>query len=379
MTEKNGLELVGHISLDGAGDLMQIDVIDGVAYVAHAGRSGLGTSIFEVSDPRKPRVLSVIEAPPGTHSHKVQVTDEIMIVNHEKNPSQDADEWSAGVNVFDVSDPSRPREIGFFATTGEGVHRMTFWEPPYAYVSATEDGFVGRLLKIIDLSDPTAPTEAGRWWLPGSHVAGGEEPGWDVGEREYAMHHALLDGPVAYCSWWDGGMVVLDVSDVARPAMISHLELDPSESSCTHTALPLPGRSLVVLADEAVEDNCREVPKRIRLVDTADPAAPRVVNMLPVPEGDYCDRGGRFGPHNLHENRPGRMVDTDTVYVTYFNAGVRVFDLGDPSDPKEIAYYVPEAPPGQSAIQLNDLVVTQDGLIFVTDRIGGGLYIFEHL
>ena len=38
---------------------------------------------------------------------------------------------------------------------------------------------------------------------------------------------------------------------------------------------------------------------------------------------------------------------------------------------------MPEAPPGKKSIQLNDLLVDQNGLIYVSDRFGGGLYIFE--
>jgi hypothetical protein len=102
-----------------------------------------------------------------------------------------------------------------------------------------------------------------------------------------------------------------------------------------------------------------------------------VVSTFPVPEGDFCDRGGRFGPHNVHEGRPGSLIDGSTVYLTYFNAGVRVYDVSDATAPREIAWFIPDAPPGQPAIQLNDILVAADGLIYVTDRLAGGLYILE--
>jgi hypothetical protein len=75
--------------------------------------------------------------------------------------------------------------------------------------------------------------------------------------------------------------------------------------------------------------------------------------------------------------RPGSLVDSNTIYVTWFNAGLRVVDIGDASRPREIAYYVPEAPPGRSSIQFNDVLVAADGLVYVTDRFTGGLYILE--
>ena len=54
-----------------------------------------------------------------------------------------------------------------------------------------------------------------------------------------------------------------------------------------------------------------------------------------------------------------------------------MYDTADPEDPREIACYVPEPPTGQPVIQLNDVLVSDDGLIFVTDRVRGGLYILR--
>jgi streptogramin lyase len=65
------------------------------------------------------------------------------------------------------------------------------------------------------------------------------------------------------------------------------------------------------------------------------------------------------------------------VFATYFSAGVRVYDLADPSDPVEVAHWIPEPPPGQAAAQINDLFVDATGLIWVTDRVTGGLYVLQ--
>ena len=85
----------------------------------------------------------------------------------------------------------------------------------------------------------------------------------------------------------------------------------------------------------------------------------------------------RFGPHNLHENRPGSLISDREIYVTYFNAGLRVYDLAEPTNPREVAYYVPQTPPGQKAVQINDVFVDTDGLMYISDRAGGGVYILE--
>jgi hypothetical protein len=85
----------------------------------------------------------------------------------------------------------------------------------------------------------------------------------------------------------------------------------------------------------------------------------------------------RFGAHNLHENQPGAYRSERLVFATYFSAGVRVYDLADPEHPAEAAHWIPQPPPGQPVAQVNDLFVDAEGLVWVTDRIGGGLYVLE--
>jgi hypothetical protein len=170
-------------------------------------------------------------------------------------------------------------------------------------------------------------------------------------------------------------MVVLDVSDMTAPRKLARLAWQPGGS--THTCLPLPGRKLVVVTDEQVVDGPEAEARLVRVVDVADPASPRVVGVCPPPERLFADL--RYGPHNLHENRTGGYVSERFVFVTYFNAGLRVYDLEDPTVPREVAHWVPEPPAGQAAPQLNDLFVDSDGLVWVTDRYSGGLYVLEPL
>ncbi len=373
------MRLVGHSDLNGHGDGMHVNLKDGYAFVAHMGDSQVGTSVVDVSDPTRPRVVAEIETPAGTHSHKVQVVGDVLIVNHERygvSPDASASCWSAGIKLYDVSKPDQPREVGFLPTPGKGVHRPTYWEPPYAYLSGTDEGFTDQFLIIADVSDPSRPREVGRWWMPGMHAAGSERPTWPEGRR-YALHHALVRGDRAYCGWWDAGLVILDIADKSRPKLASHLDFGARVSGCSHTALPIPGKDVLIVTDESTANGCQEVQKQVRVVDISDERNPKVVALFPVPEGDFCTRGGRFGPHNLHEMRPGTLVDRETVYLTYFNAGIRLVNIADRLHPREVGYFIPEAPPGRATIQLNDLIVGADGLIYVTDRFAGGLYILE--
>jgi hypothetical protein len=381
------IRLVGHSDLNGHGDCMHVNLKDGFAFVGHMGESRVGTSVVDVSDPTRPRVATQLETPTGTHSHKVQVVGDVLLVNHERSGFEpQARDWRAGLKVYDVSRPAQPREIGFLPTPGKGVHRMTYWEPPYAYISGSDAGYIDQFFIAVDLSDPTQPREVGRWWFPGQHAAGGETPSWVPSEghrggfpstKRYALHHALVRGQRAYCGWWDAGLVILDIANLGKPTLVSQLDFGSDVSHATHTACPVPGRDLVVVTDEEVDFDCTGLPKQVRMVDIADERNPRVIATFPRPEGDYCARGGRFGPHNVHEMRPGTLVDPNTVYVSYFNAGLRVYDVADARQPREIAAYVPSPPPGRASIQFNDLLVGPDGLIYITDRHTGGLYILE--
>ncbi len=363
--DARGLRLLGHSDLGGYGDGMQVLREGDALYVGHFGPSGMGTSILDVRDPAKPVLVRQLPAPPGTHTHKVQVADGLLLVNHER--FRGSQSWSAGMAVYRLDEPFEPRQIGWFETGGQGVHRIVWHGDRYAYLSATADGFDHRIWVIVDLADPAHPLEAGRWWWPGPVPAG----------KRYAAHHALVHGERAYLGFWDAGMVILDISDVTRPRQVARLNWSPGGN--THTCMPLPSRELVVVTDEATAERCQEEQKLVRIVDVRDETSPVVLATCPPPEGDFCQRGLRFGPHNLHEHRPcpgGYRSDT-LVFVTYFNAGLRVYDLADPLAPTEVAHWVPVPPPGQEAPQSNDVFVAASGLVYLTDRAGGGLDILE--
>lgn len=366
----DGFHQIGHSDLGGFGDGMQVMPYGEVLYVGHFGPSGKGTSILDISDPTRPELVSQWDAPTGSHTHKVQVADGLLLVNHELFRSDGP--APVGVAIYDLADPFQPRRVGFFDTGGRGVHRIVYEGGPLAYVSATPPGFTGRIWLIIDVSDPADPREVSRWWWPGMWEAGGETPDWPSDE-ERLVHHAMVQDDRAYLGLWDSGMTIVDISDPTRPTTISRLGWD--EGGHTHTCLPLPGRDLVVVTDEAITDGCDGDRHMVRVVDVSDETAPFVRSICPVPDGDFCDRGLRFGAHCLHENRPGSYRSTEIVFVTYFNAGLRVFDLTDADRPIEVAHWIPECPPDQAACQINDVYVAADHTVYATDRVNGGVYI----
>jgi len=104
------------------------------------------------------------------------------------------------------------------------------------------------------------------------------------------------------------------------------------------------------------------------------------------PYPSFHDKGARFGPHNLHhwQNNPHLESRDDRLYLAYFNAGLRVFDIADPYRPQEIAYYVPPDPPLRRGLlpdklvtQSEDVLVDSRGYIYVTDK-NWGVHILEY-
>jgi hypothetical protein len=375
-SEQHGLELVGHTDLDGKGDAMQVMRNGDVLYVGHMGDFGVGTSVVDIADPSRPTVIRQIGVPKGTHSHKVQLGDGLLLANHEQYPYGVGVPESTGLLVYDVAKPTEPRQIGFLPIDGLGVHRIWFAGGRYAYASARESGYRNRILIVVDLEDPTHPRLASRWWWPGQHERDADPLPAD---SDIGAHHVIVGADRAYGGYFDAGVVLYSVRGDGSLALISSLSWADRAGGHphTHTALPLGTRKLLVVTDEAIEPDCEGARKDIHMVDISDEQHPREIARFPVPQGDYCSRGLRFGPHNLHENRPGTFQSDRIVFATYFNAGLRVYDASDAHTPREIASYVPEPPAGQAAIQLNDVLVGDDGLIFVTDRLRGGLYILR--
>ena len=349
----SGFRVVSHSDLGGCGDGMQVLRHGDALYVGHYGQSGMGTTVLDVSDAARPRIVDQWPAPSGTHTHKVQVADGLMLVNEER--FKKADSWTAGMVVYDVADPLAPRRVGRFDCGGEGVHRIVWTGGAYAHASATPVGHADRIWLVID---PRGRREVARWELDEPVPAG----------KRYAAHHALVEDGVAYLGYGDAGLVALDVADLARPHKLWRLDWEGGGG--THTCLPLAGRGLVAVTDEQMTDGPDAPPRHVRLVDVRER---RVVAVCPEPQGDFTAQPNRFGPHNLHENREGSYRSATLLFVTYFNAGLRVYDVADAERPVEVASWLPDDP----APQTNDLFVEAGGRVWVTDRFTGGLTCLE--
>ena len=100
---------------------------------------------------------------------------------------------------------------------GTGLHRLWYVGGRWAYASALLDGFSDYILITIDMQDPKKPRLAGKYWLPGMNVAAGEKANWPTKNGRFGLHHAIIHDDIAYCSWRDACLVVVDVKDKANP------------------------------------------------------------------------------------------------------------------------------------------------------------------
>ncbi len=401
------MTLIGHSDIGGRGDGLQLMVHRGHAYVAHPWSQGF--SIVDVRDPKNPKTVNYVPAPANTWNIHLQTHDDLLLVINALDLFADVETftdekvyytqsvgetiaskkreraWTAGMSIFDISVPDKPRKIGQLDVEGVGFHRLWYVGGRYAYASALLDGFTDYIFVTIDMADPTKPVLVGQWWLPGMNRAAGEAPDWGDGKR-YALHHALVHGDTAYACWRDGGLTLLDIKDHSAPKLIKHHNWCPPYGGGTHSPLPLPGRELLVVADEAVLDNEEDGRKHTWIFDIRVPENPISISTFPIPaEIDYTKKGGHFGPHNLHENRPGSFISETLIFATWQNAGIRAFDISDPYHPVETGALVPAGPtvmtdrrPGRpKVIQSADVFVDANGLIYATDY-NAGLEIIEY-
>ena len=385
---KKNIEKLGYLDLnDKPGFQMAMQKVKGNYYLYMASIKHPGWAVIDVTDPKKMRYIRWIDDPggkAGTSCLKIQVADGIMITSISgslawltgTNPS---DPYDAGIYIWDVkTDPEYPKVLSFFATGGRGVHRSFYNGGKYAHLSAGAPGFHGYIYRIIDVSNPEKPVEAGRWWLPEQWEAGitGKLGAGLPGSIERLNVPGLhgppyIKGHYAYCGWGAGGIVILDISDIAVPKLVGRLKLMPPLSggfagARCHTVLPMSGRDIAIVTNEGErfpafnKEKLQGVPQPLNIigvVDIADVTNPTLIATFPYPEvppgypyKNFNEVPGvgapPFGPHNLHEPHGMACLEDrqDRVYNCYFHAGLRVYDISDRFVPKEIAYFLPEDP-----------------------------------
>ena len=394
-------KLLGHHALAGFGGMgegMAVQLAkDGrrIIWLAHESAPKNFTAV-DVSDPRNPKIVVQTDLPQSfMRSNSLELSGDIMAVAYQ---TQKVGLQPAGFELFDISTPEHPKSIAFVDASGphsRGVHQLWFCDGEYVHMAAGAADFTpthpsdDQFYRIFDVRKPAKPAEVGRWWLPGTRQgdsapppARHQAPAIDRGFRAHNTNVYKERPDRCYLGYIDAGMFVLDISDKANPKPICQWDNSPPYTGFTHTVLPLFKRNLLVVTDESTTDNAADWPKLIWLLDLREETRPVPIATCPMPPVDaYKGRGGRFGAHNIFENTPSPAAwhSEDVVIGTFFNGGLRAYDISNAYQPKEIAAFVPPAPPLSPAgsIQLNDVFVDDRAIVYTVDRFTGGLYILE--
>jgi hypothetical protein len=270
------------------------------------------------------------------------------------------------------------------------------------------------MTQVYDLSDPSKPRFIRNFGLAG------QQPG-ATGDVPVELHGPISIGPAGNRVYFGygtnkAGMVqIVDrkklIEGPPEPTAanllypeVGRLVLPPNVGA--HTAFPLlkmdiaefardkegSTRDFIAVVDESLVNECQEARQMLWIADITVESRPFGVASFTVPEasGDFCSRGGRFGTHSSNENFTP-IYYRRILFLAYFNAGVRALDVRDPYHPREVAYFIPPITATTEprcvkvagvdrckvAIQTNNVDVDDRGYIYAVDRAGTGLHILE--
>jgi hypothetical protein len=398
--QAQNVDQVGFSALDGryGGFKIAIRHTANDKWYLYTGHSfNQGWSIVDITDPANPRFVKFI--PYVTDDKRIltaQVTlhDNLMITA--LNTFEPQENPKPAILLWDISDPENPKQVGSWQGGATGSHRNSYPGGKYAYLSTSYPGFKMHIMVILDVSDPAHPKEVGKWWQPGQKDG---EPQSPYPEGFHGPVNVSPDGKMASFGYTPD-VVNLDISDPASPKLIGKVHMTEPFASVgmqsVHSVLPLWDRKLLYVSSEAQKERCQDNGMNFAgMIDNSNPAKPRLISIFPTPVPppdapytDFCDKGGRFGPHNTSQEihnpaiqQPGNLMD-----VAWFNAGLRIFDISDPRLPKEVGYFMPPERPGlpsQTGAHASDidwseeLAVDARGYIYMNDD-KWGLFVLRY-
>jgi len=381
-----GLSLVGHSSLGGRGGNANMAWAGHCAYV-----SGDGIAVIDVSDPQHPvhvRTLHGAGSDATLETLHAVVTEEraILVTGRYGFWGQTGTGRPAPVDVWDVRDCANPTLITTF-TLPWNAHNLT--------LSADGTRLWNTLpLTAVDLTDPAHPTFLGN--LEDELRAAGQF------KAQYA-HEAWPspDGTRLYVGGQMGGdeeLLVLDVEGwPQRPATVVGRVASPGHSIRPAT---IDGRPFLVNSDESIVNLTAKgcVPDLLTpvggasqpfLTDLSDETAPVVRSQfrLPINEPENCLHQIASGTNaSVHYQDVDDPHDTTFVMASMWNAGLRLIDVRDPDQPREVAYFNPgryrmgDPSGGAMALQSQQMLdqawahsryVPETGHIWLATRSGG--------
>jgi hypothetical protein len=407
-----------------------VRVYDGIAYLAgyNSPQTLFGVLIADVRDPRNMKPLSFVPCEVGTRCNYLRVNRQkkILIINHDgdnSNPTRPAAGQRArtGVSFHDVSNPARPRELGFVPFTPDGAAHGLDADDRYVYSCGQFSSDLQReALSIIDYSDDKAIRQVATWHVPG--MLKGEQfgplnrLGADGKPQIIQCHEIVYYNDRLYIAWRDAGMVILDVKDRTKPTLLATYDYNPPFHGgflgAAHTSLPVVVKEgehpdLVVHTDEIFD--CP--PGFGRILDVSDLKAPEVIKgerpanvvLLSTFRLDFVtDRFDPAKPTFVCPDGAGARAGASThlpvldrrspslVYINWYDEGLRVLDISNPFAPVFVAHFLSPVlgPPATGLTPVGALhkvrhtrEVFQDpdtNLLYLTDGNGGGLMVLRY-
>jgi hypothetical protein len=343
--------------------------------------------VTDVTDPTNPVVVRQIDYPMDGNVAQVTLHGDILITGlarqltkydtthainfmSEFQPEEiPADKLKdEGIIIWDISDPIEPVEVSRWESGAYGTHRNIYPGGDYVFLSSSAPGYRAQILRILDISDIRNPKEVGRWAQFGQREGEVRQDGIIPSFHGPAI--ISPDGKTAVLGFTPE-VVSLDISDITNPKVIGRLQITPpfvnNVTQSVHTVIPYWDRGLLYVNGEPKKENCQESPPGFAW-------------------DNFCDRPGRFGPHNTNNeiHNPDVAQPGDLIHLAYFNAGVRVYDISEPLLPKEVGWFLPGDPktPKRSQSGLLPISITQEVLIDTRGNIyiseSSGLYILRN-
>ncbi len=219
-----------------------------------------GVKIVDVTKPRHPRAVAVAKAPGDRFSSEdmdiVAIGDRaVMGVGLQACRRSGRNAFA----FFDVTKPRHPRLLSMMRTPN-GVHELDLVVRPddrvlalgsvpfadfgWKYFDANASGEV----HIVDITRPRNPRRVARWSIiDDTDLAslGGdpyESSFQGMGSFAAVYAHSVRaadEGMTAYVSYWDAGVIKLDVSDPSAPAVVGRTQYEPGADGEAHSMYPL--------------------------------------------------------------------------------------------------------------------------------------------
>ena len=398
-----GIKHISYSDQGGRPDGVQVMVNRKHVYVGHMFSDGV--TILDATDPRKLKPVGFFTAGQYTRTHHLRVSDDLLLLANGANivAMQSYDgmrgyfennlvdsitnrkKFRSGLSIHDISKPGEMREIAFLEMPGFGINRVWWPGGRYATVAAHFDGYTDHILCIVDLKDITKPEIVSKWWLPGMNRAAGETPTLPKGKRA-ALHHMITAGNLGYGAWRDGGFTILDISDPAKPKLLSHINWSPPFPGGTHTPLPLPKRGI------GCRGRTKPMPKNAPRASST-PSLSMCVRPRTRCRFPPCPRRGTAisapsapsGPHNLHKTGPVRCKAKTWCSPPTTTPACACSTSRMPLRPREglpiSAAHAQETGGSQAqhflAAKTCDAYVTPEGLMFVSDW-NAGMHVLQY-